>query len=167
MIKGMSFAMVLLAGCRPFSLEAAETVIQVPVLSYSPVHSTLVRREPVEDCQVRTQWQPAPVSPTGAILGGIVGAAIGNSLGHHESNRKVGALAGGVLGASVGHDVASAGGTGQYREQTVCGTSWRETSSQTIVGYDVRYRWEGQVWETRMSEPPGSTLRLRVSAEPW
>jgi uncharacterized protein YcfJ len=154
-------------GLLTTGLQAAETVIHVPVLSYTPVHSTVVRREPVDDCQVHRQWQPAPVSPTGAILGGIVGAAIGNSLGHHPSNQRVGALAGGMLGASVGHDMASSGSSGQYREQTVCGTSWREVTSQDIVGYDVRYRWEGQVWETRVPEPPGSTLRLRVNAQPW
>jgi len=155
------------AGFLSGALQAAETVIEVPVVNYTPVHSTLVRREPVQDCQVQRQWQPAPVSPTGAILGGIVGSAIGNSLGHHSSSSRVGAVAGGMLGASVGHDLASAGRSGYYQDETVCGTAWREVSSQEVVGYDVRYRWEGQVWETRVTELPGSTLRLRVTAQPW
>lgn len=143
------------------------------VLSATPIKEIIRQQQPEQQC-----WQqPVAVqrerrehhSATNAIVGGIIGAAIGNQLGHHKRNKQVGAVAGALLGASIGNDLgrpAHAGYTTHYRQELQCNTVYRQVEEERIVGYRVRYRYQGQTFTTQTAEHPGDTLRLRVSMEP-
>jgi uncharacterized protein YcfJ len=144
------------------------------VISVTPLVQTFEQRIPQRECwseQVRYDGQDDNYrSPTGAILGGIIGAAIGNELGHHKSNKRIGALAGGVLGASLGNDISrrhqGRASRTQYRTEERCETRYGVSVEERIVGYDVAYRYHGETFRTKMDYDPGKKLPVRVTVRP-
>lgn len=128
------------------------------VKSVTPIYQTIEHRTP-RACQHRYSEERHHRSATPAILGGIIGAAIGNELGHHKSNKRVGAVAGGILGASIGSDISR---RPKHRDCQQYDVSYEER----VVGYDVSYRYRGQLYNTTTREHPGKKLRLSVQIEP-
>lgn len=99
----------------------------------------------------------------GAIIGGLLGNRIGKGDGRQAATA-AGAVAGGVIGNNLAgedeHDYVP-----QYTIERHC----RETSApqqRRIVGYDVEYRYRGEVYNSRLSHDPGNRLRVRVSVTP-
>lgn len=139
------------------------------VLSAKPITEIIVRSEPQQEC-----WQEPVVeyhrnqgSHTSTLLGGLIGAAVGNRLGHHKQNKKVGAVAGALLGASIGHDLGrNQASASSYSEQTQCRTVYRSIEEERVVGYRVRYRFNGETYSTQTPQHPGDSLRLRITHEP-
>lgn len=139
------------------------------VLSAKPIKEIFVRSEPQQEC-----WQEPVVehhrnqgSHTSTLLGGLIGAAVGNKLGHRKQNKKVGAVAGALLGASIGHDIGrNRASASSYSEQTQCRTVYRSVEEERVVGYRVRYRFNGETYSTQTPQHPGDSLRLRITHEP-
>jgi uncharacterized protein YcfJ len=74
-------------------------------------------------------------------------------------------VVGAVAGGAVGNRAAGRGG--EYETtQTQC----REVSSiseqRRIIGYDVEYRYRGEVYTSRLNYDPGERLRVRVRVDP-
>jgi len=110
-------------------------------------------------------------SATGPILGAIIGGALGNAVGHKKRNKQVGTVVGAVLGGSIGADIARQnrhyrGAPVEYRTEQVCETVSEYRSEQQLTGYDVRYRYAGQTYQTRMPRDPGDSIRVRVHVSP-
>lgn len=111
-------------------------------------------------------------SYTGTILGGLVGGGIGNAPGHHQSNKKAGAIAGGLLGGAIGYDLTHnrrsrpAYKISQFENQHNCRTRYDTVEEEKVVGYSVRYRYNGNIYSTRTKNDPGDTLRLKIVATP-
>lgn len=117
-------------------------------------------------------------SYTGTILGGLIGGGIGNALGHRKSNKKAGAVVGGLLGGALGYDLTHNRKRApkhhspryenrqHYESQQRCETRYETYEEERIVGYKVRYRYNGHVYSTRTKHDPGNTLRLRIVATP-
>lgn len=145
---------------------AIEAVVYAPVVRVFPIKQTEVYREPREKCYRERVEVPSHSSSTGTVVGGLLGAAIGNKLGHGSSNRKLGTVAGAVVGATVGHGVGEARAHTHVENRDICETVYDESMQERVVGYDVEYRYEGKVYRTRMDHDPGDTVRLRVSAYP-
>lgn len=100
----------------------------------------------------------------GAIVGGLLGNRIGKGDGRQAATA-VGAVAGGVIGNNLAAEDEREGGPPRYTIQRRC----RETSAprqRRIVGYDVEYRFRGEVYTSRMPHDPGNRLRVRVSITP-
>ncbi len=145
------------------------------VVNVEPVTETLTHRVPQETCwneQVRYQ-EPGygHQSATPAIVGGIIGAAIGNSLGRkrHKSNRVIKAVALGALGASIGNELGrrhSRHNEISYRSERRCEVSYDTSYEERIVGYDVTYRYRGETYNTRMDYDPGKNIRVQVKVRP-
>ncbi len=140
------------------------------VTAVDPIVRTVSHRVPRESCwqeEVRYE-EPVYRSPTGALLGGIIGAAIGNELGHHKRNKQIGALAGGALGASIGYDLTRHNGPSRvdYRTEERCETRYDVEYEEQIVGYDVTYRYHGQLYHTRMDRHPGKRIPVKVKVRP-
>lgn len=148
------------------SALAIDTVVYAPVVRVYPIKQTEVYREPREKCYRERVEVPSHPSSAGTIVGGVLGAAIGNKLGHGSSNRKLGTVAGAVVGATVGHGMSQANAHTHVENRDICETVYNETMQERVVGYDVEYRYEGKVYRTRMDHDPGNTIRLRVSAYP-
>ena len=96
----------------------------------------------------------------GAVLGGIVGYQFGHGHGRNAP-AAAGALLGGALANNMSNDYS--------RSYTVtepvqrCRIEHRYRTVEQITGYRVRYRYQGQVFTTRMDHRPGRFIRLRVS----
>lgn len=119
---------------------------------------------PVEsDDRESRQDKRAAATVFGAIVGGLLGNRIGKGDG-----RKAATAAGVVAGGVIGNNLAADGdgdNIPHYTTQRRC----REISApvqRRIVGYDVEYRYRGEVYTSRVSHDPGNRLRVRVSITP-
>ena len=86
-----------------------------------------------------------------------------------RSSSYTGAVVGGLIGAAVGHEVSrnrSGGGTTHYRDEQVCHTRYQTEYSQRVVGYDVTYQYHGQYYQTRTSQHPGDRIPVDVHVRP-
>lgn len=161
----------------------------VPVISAAPITRVEQHSNPYQDCWTEQVKVAAPYpttqygnsysdalfgnnSYTGTILGGLVGGGIGNALGHSKSNKKAGAIAGGLLGGAIGYDLTRNRRSEQryhgprYESQQRCKTRYEVYEEKKIVGYNVRYRYNGNIYSTRTRNDPGDRLRLEIVATP-
>ncbi|ARU58112.1 outer membrane lipoprotein [Oleiphilus messinensis] len=145
------------------------------VTNVKPVTETIVTRVPHEECWTERVRYEEPArdnrSYTGTILGGIIGGAVGHAVGHKKRNKQVGTAVGAVLGASIGHDLSNRHytnnrSTTHYRDEQRCETYYEKEYTESVVGYDVWYRYHGEVYQTRMAEHPGKRIPVRVSVSP-
>jgi uncharacterized protein YcfJ len=133
------------------------------VLRVDPVY--VQTSAPQQVCQNQTVVVQQPGNTAaGSIIGAVVGGVLGNSVGRgggRALTTAVGAVAGGAVGGQV------AANNGSQSAQTVTNCSMVNTpGQQQIAGYDVEYRYRGEVWESRMNYDPGERLRVRVSVTP-
>lgn len=145
------------------------------VVDVDPITRTLTHRVPRETCwneQVRYEERVnSHRSATPTLVGGLIGAAIGNSLGrgHHKDNRAIKTVALGALGASIGNDLGrrSQGETRvDYRTEQRCERSYDTRHEDRVVGYDVTYRYHGETYRTRMDYDPGDRIKVNVKVSP-
>ncbi len=108
---------------------------------------------------------------TPEILGAIVGAAVGNQFGGGRGN-DIATAAGALLGGSIGRDIKNNArrnhhdGYGRYEVVSRCEVTHSYQTEERIVGYDVRYKYNGRVYQARMPNHPGDRIRVKVSVEP-
>ena len=140
-----------------------ETMARAKVIASTPIYETV--NEPRTECWTETVGYPTRSFPSvnnpgGAIVGAIAGGLLGSTVG--KGNGKVAAAAAGAAtGAVIGdrwHDGRVVSGPQQVER---CQTT--DNFRQILSGYDVRYRFQGQVYSTRLPYDPGDFLNLRVS----
>ena len=154
------------------SAQAAVTYDEARVLDSTPIYRVVETSSPREECweeEVAHRDRGRGESATPGILGAVIGGALGNAVGHHRRNQQVGTVVGAILGGSIGRDV---GRNRDNRSDTYyetverCRTTYVNEQEEKLVGYDVRYSYNGSQHTVRMSEDPGSTVRVRVDVEP-
>ena len=160
----------------------------VPVISATPVSKIIQHSTPYQDCwSEQVQIEPSRTQPaqnsyfdsmfdqnsyTGTVLGTLVGGGIGNALGHSKSNKKAGAVAGGILGGAVAYDLTHNRRTipefnrARYETRQRCTTRYKTYEEEKVVGYRVRYRYNGSEYTTQTKHEPGDTLRMKLVATP-
>ena len=161
------------AGLAKIAL-ATTTYEEVAVLSSTPIYHTVEVNTPKREC-----WEEEVArhdrrrdnndSATPEIFGAVIGGALGNAVGHSTTNSKVGTVVGAVLGGTIAHDIDNANHEHDtVSTQTVekCRTVSSVRQEDKLVGYDVRYRYNGVEQTIRMDRDPGDKLRMRVNAEP-
>ncbi len=138
------------------------------VLSSTAMYENIIVSVPRRECwteqvQVRSGGQTGATAP---LTGAIIGGAIGNQLGGGDGKTAL-TIGGALLGASIGNDVARQN-DGQTRvvEQKKCATRQSSESRKELTGYNVKYQYKGETYNTRLSYKPGTTLRVRVSVLP-
>jgi uncharacterized protein YcfJ len=157
------------------------------VVDVDPIYTQVRVSVPSQECWNETRYEdvtygggidrePRPTAGS-MILGGIIGAALGNQIGHGDG-RRAATVAGALIGSAIGHDAAERaraqeGGYTQteYRESrpyTVqrCNTRYEDSVENRIEGYRVRYVYQGREYTTRMPRDPGERVRLRVDVTP-
>jgi len=98
-----------------------------------------------------------PGSATPEIVGAIVGAVVGNEI---HGDGAIGEVAGAALGASVARDIKNSNRRGG-------GCRMEREVEERLVGYDVRYEYDGASYVTRMrNRPIGNRLQVEVRAVP-
>ena len=134
------------------------------VLASTPVYETI--NEPRRECWTETVGYETRSTRDGnaggAILGAIAGGLIGSTVGKGDG-RVAAAAVGAATGAVVG-DRVSEGGTryeSHPREVERCRTE--DNFREVVSGYDVRYRFQGREYSTRLPYDPGRWLTLNVS----
>jgi uncharacterized protein YcfJ len=173
-------APALAAGLTAAMLAAAPALAdtsygQAQVLSSTPIYRVIESSQPERQCweeevvrEVRSN--PSSHSATPGILGAVIGGAVGNAVGHHKRNQQVGTLVGAILGGSIASDIVRRGERSQTVEyvDTVerCRTVHNTVQEEKLVGYDVRYSYNGAQYTVRLPEDPGTTLQVRVNVEP-
>lgn len=134
------------------------------VLNSEPVYHTV--RKPVTDkeCwdEVVTRTQSSGGSPAAVFTGSIVGGLLGHQFGGGNGRRAatvVGAVMGGAIGNELGRQEAYAYDTTEQR----CRIERRYVEDQVLRGYQVTYRYAGQIYTERMDHDPGNRVRVRVT----
>jgi uncharacterized protein YcfJ len=135
------------------------------VVASTPVFDTV--NQPRRECWTETTGYETRsyrdgYNTGGAILGAIAGGLIGSTVGKGDG-KVVAAAAGAATGAVVG----DRWNTGSTRTESVpiqeerCRTV--DNFVQVVSGYDVRYRFQGREYLTRLPYDPGKWLTLNVN----
>ena len=137
-------------------------VIYVDVIDAQPIIETISIPERREVCEHIPQNERYQKRHKGSsILGGIIGGAIGNRFGR-GSGRDAATIAGVMIGASVGakNDRAS----NRYHDvETRCFIDTVYIDEEQLTGYDVSYRYNGELRYIQMDEHPGKQIKLRLN----
>jgi len=135
------------------------------VLRVDPVYGMVQTATPTQQCYDQQVVQQTPSNKgIGTVLGAVVGGVLGSTIGHGRGNTAA-TVGGAVVGGAVGNSVASGGQT-VTSNQTVCQPGSQVTQQRQIIGYDVEYRYHGDVYMSRLSYDPGERLRVRVDVAP-
>ncbi len=171
------------------------------VVDVQPIMRRIRVTEPRRECYEETRYDdprhdsrydarsqsvsrgPRPAAGS-MILGGILGAAVGNQIGSGDG-RRAATVAGALIGTALGHDAAArrdhrdarAYGDDRYydsrfdappRAYTVerCDVRYQENWEERIEGYRVAYEYHGRRYETRLPYDPGERVRVRVDVFP-
>lgn len=133
------------------------------VLDVSPVLQDVRVPQTVERCdEYERVGRTPPRSTGGTVLGAIIGGALGNQVGS-GSGRAAATLAGAVVGGAIGRE---AGSEAEVGSETRCHAVEEYTLEPQVVGYDVEYRYRGEVFVSRLDYNPGDRLRIRVAVTP-
>lgn len=131
-----------------------------------PIYQTVTRRIPVESCRIETVRVDRRHNDGRTLAGGLIGAAIGHKIGRRHHDKHIGAVAGAIIGASIADNSKHHNRRGKYRDIERCNTHYDLERSRELVGYDVTYRYHGEVFHTRTDDHPGKRIRVKVSVRP-
>jgi len=147
---------------------AAENVnfAYADVLRSNPVYDTVRSAAPREECyDERVERRDGGNGTGGTVLGAIIGGALGNQVGKGDG-RKAATVAGAVIGGAIGRDQATRN-DGRYDSvERRCRVVDDFREERRLAGYDVEYRYRGEVYMSRLDYDPGDKLRVRVSVTP-
>ena len=157
-----------------FAKQSASRISEARVISATPVYNEVRVNQPREECWLESVRQPVNTrqynSKTPEIFGALIGAAIGHQFGGSKRSKHTAALAGAVLGTSVGHDWDNNRSTPTAGTQVTrverCKTIDNYHTERQLSGYDVAYRYDGDLYHTFTLKHPGDTLRVNVSITP-
>lgn len=140
-----------------------ETMARAKVIASTPIYETV--NEPRTECWTetvgyQTQSPPSANNTGGAILGAVAGGLLGSTIGK-GSGQVAAAAVGAATGAVIGDRWPSGRVVSGPQHVERCQTS--DNFRQILSGYDVSYRFQGQVYSTRLPYDPGDFLNLRVS----
>ncbi len=135
------------------------------VIDARPIYQTISRRIPVQECRVETVR--VDHHDDGArLVGGLIGAAIGHNIGHGKRHEGVRTVAGAIIGASIADNATRDRHHNEYRDVERCNTHYDVRHQKELVGYDVTYRYRGEIYHTRTDSHPGDRIRVAVSVQP-
>jgi len=124
------------------------------------------RRHACEDRVVRrrvAEHRSAGPVIFGAILGGVIGNQLSRGHGHH-GDRSIATIAGAAIGGVVGSEIQHRKYPARYYtgRAPVCRTHANWWNERRIVAWDVKWKYQGRVYHSRVSEQPGKRIRVRI-----
>lgn len=136
------------------------------VLRIDPLYETYEMRRPQEECYDEpVEYRDSGNRTGGTVLGAIVGGVLGNTVGKGDG-RKAATVAGAVVGGAVGNNLGGRNDNYYSSTETRCRTVHSTSQERRIAGYDVQYRYRGDVFMSRLDYDPGERIRVRVSVSP-
>jgi uncharacterized protein YcfJ len=147
------------------------------VTAYEERRTPRVERQEVIERREETKSTGAG-TVLGAIIGGVVGHQFGNSSGGRDRGTAVGAVLGGVIGNNIENEPNR--DSGSYRTATRQGYDVERVPvsrdvqrcntvseyREVVRGYDVKFRYNGRDYTTRMDQDPGTTIAVNVAVRP-
>jgi len=134
------------------------------VLDVIPVYEVV--RNPVTERECRPgvtrRYRERGSDPAvGTIAGGLIGGVIGNQFGQGSGNTAM-TIAGTALGAAIGNDASRDRGETIVEEydEPRCDEVTRHEERREVVGYRVKYRYQGDIYWTRTDREPGEFIRV-------
>jgi uncharacterized protein YcfJ len=132
------------------------------VVSVDPVRSTA--NNPQEVCHDETVTHTAPPKDQHRIAGTAIGAVAGGLLGHMVGGGKgntLATVAGSVGGGYAGNRIVASRQHAQVTSSVERKCSTVNNTSSKIVGYDVRYVYNGVTRTVRMDHDPGDRVQVQ------
>ncbi|MGA8277409.1 MAG: glycine zipper 2TM domain-containing protein [Rhodanobacteraceae bacterium] len=137
------------------------------VLRVDPVYETVQVPTPRRECEdvTVTRHDDHGNNVGGTVLGAIVGGVLGHQVGKGDG-RKAATVAGAVAGGAIGNEIASRDDDYYPDDQRRCHVVDSVRDERRIAGYDVQYRYRGDVYASRLGYDPGERIRVRISIQP-
>ncbi|KAG9578925.1 hypothetical protein KCV01_g16345, partial [Aureobasidium melanogenum] len=137
------------------------------VLRVDPVYGVSRVETPRQECydQQVVRQEQGQGSTAGTILGAVVGGVLGNTIGK-GNGRTAATVVGAVAGGAVGNNVSRGDDRTYQSTETRCRDVSTVSEQRRIAGYDVEYRYRGEVYVSRLNYDPGERLRVRVNVAP-
>ena len=132
------------------------------VVSVDPVRST--SNNPKQVCRDETVTHTAPPKDQHRIAGTAIGAVVGGLLGNQVGGGKgktLATVAGAVGGGYAGNRIEASRQQGQVTSSVERKCDTVNNSSSKIVGYDVRYEYNGVTRTVRMDHDPGDRVQVQ------
>jgi len=97
----------------------------------------------------------------GAAIGAVAGGVIGHQIGDNGTAQTLG---GALLGGIIGHQIERRNNDDKQDDldYSRCRTVGDNAYSNQVLGYDVRYEYNGREYVTRMNHDPGRRLQVGV-----
>jgi uncharacterized protein YcfJ len=131
------------------------------VVSATPISAAVPI--PQQECSDQPAVYQRPTTGTGALIGGIAGAALGNSVGA-GAGRALATGIGLLAGSAIGNQAEADGTPPVTSSVRQCRTVTRYENR--IIGYDVVYDYQGVRRHTQTANDPGDRIALNVNVAP-
>jgi len=143
--------------------------VHAKVVDVDPIVRYVTVQRPRRECWsevIYERGRPATVAGP-ALAGGLIGGAIGRQFGG-GSGRDALTLAGAIAGTAIATERAVRNQAGAGRATTVerCETVYEHHRERRIDGYRVTYKYRGRHHTIITPDPPGSHIRVRMTAVP-
>jgi uncharacterized protein YcfJ len=102
-------------------------------------------------------------SAVGTVLGAVIGGVLGSTVGKGDG-RRAATVVGAVAGGAVGNQTSR--GRDYEDNQTQCREVNSVSEQRRIIGYNVEYRYRGEVYMSRLNYDPGERLHVRIRVDP-
>ncbi len=134
------------------------------VLEATPVVKIVQRTDYERECKPKVIRYERRARDGSALVGTILGAAVGHALGSRSKHRTGVTIAGALVGKEIGKSNSRVV-TNERVEQhcDMIPVTWDE---EQVVGYNVVYRYNDRTFESRLPYQPGDTLKIRVLLTP-
>jgi uncharacterized protein YcfJ len=144
------------------SASADAGVKYAKVVSVDPVRSTV--NNPKQVCHDETVTQTAPPKDehriAGTAIGAVVGGLVGNQVGGGKG-KTLATVAGAVGGGYAGNRIQASRQHAQVTSAVERKCETVNNTSTKIVGYDVRYEYNGVTRTVRMDHDPGDRVQVQ------
>ncbi|WP_424681245.1 glycine zipper 2TM domain-containing protein [Frateuria sp. YIM B11624] len=154
---------------RPAPVVVVNRVVSPPVhygwadvLRVSPVYATAGVERHHQECVDEPVVVQEGHRPGSGLLGAVVGGVLGSTVGKGDG-RTAATVVGAVAGAAVGN---AAGRRSAYETTATNCHDVVTVGEPEILGYDVEYRYHGDVYASRLSYDPGARMRVRIDVSP-
>ncbi len=151
------------------------------VFSTEPVYKSSKTYYPERECRIEhshdvrhsRQNEYHHNNNTGTLAGAIVGGVLGHQVGHGRS-RDIATVAGAIVGAAVANNHTNEGykkykNNHRYphrHEIENCRTKTTSHYTRKLVGFDVTYKYKGEIFHTFMEKHPGKRIKVSISITP-
>jgi uncharacterized protein YcfJ len=132
------------------------------VVSVDPVRTSV--NNPKQVCHDETVTHTAPPKDqhriAGTAIGAVVGGLVGNQVGGGKG-KTLATVAGAVGGGYAGNRIEAHNQKGQVTTSVERKCSTVNNSTTKLVGYDVRYVYNGVTRTVRMDHDPGDRVQVQ------